>query len=670
MDEPSTHEMRDLSKRSSAASTGASRSPTSGVTLRAFVTGALLSAVVAVGIPYGSMVVQGTRLGLSSSTPAAFFLLFTFLLSVQVLLGLLRPRWAFSRGELITVFVMTMVATAIPTRGVVGMMLPMITGTFYYATPENQWADLLHPFLSDWMVVYDPLAIKDFYEGAAGGGAIPWHIWLMPLMSWLLFYGAFYLVLISAITLLRRQWVENERLVYPIAQVPLAMIQETGGNSLVKPFFKNGAMWCGFLIPFCISTVNALHHYYPFISPIVPQTSVELFRNTVSLNLRINFLMFGFAYFINSNVAFSLWFFYLLNLTEKGIFSVLGIHSPEELGPWTGSGPVGAIMAHQMMGALIVLVFLGLWTARPYLKNLLRHVVRGDQSLDDSGEILSYRAAVGLFVLGLSVMGYWLWKTGIPAWIVPLFLFSALVIFIGLARVVAEAGLPTVTPEMVPAGFVVSGVGVPALGMQGMIATGYTLVWAGDLLVFMTAPLVNALRLSGDIAGRRRALFWSIAAAMLISLVVSTSFTLYLAYREGAINLHPQYFTTFASYPSSFAAQKLSNPTDPSLAGWLWTGVGGLIMTALMVARHHLPWWPFHPIGFAVSMGWVMNNIWFSIFLAWLIKVVVLKYGGPRMYAQSRPFFLGVVLGQFVVGGFWLVVDAFTGMIGNAIPVY
>ena len=83
-DGPSTHEMRDLSKRSSAVSTGASRSPTSGVTLRAFVTGALLSAGVAVGIPYGSMVVQGTRLGLSSSTPAAFFLLFIFLLSVQV----------------------------------------------------------------------------------------------------------------------------------------------------------------------------------------------------------------------------------------------------------------------------------------------------------------------------------------------------------------------------------------------------------------------------------------------------------------------------------------------------------------------------------------------------------------------------------------------------------
>ena len=50
-----------------------------------------------------------------------------------------------------------------------------------------------------------------------------------------------------------------------------------------------------------------------------------------------------------------------------------------------------------------------------------------------------------------------------------------------------------------------------------------------------------------------------------------------------------------------------------------------------------------------------MDNIWFSVFLAWIIKVVVLKYGGPGVYAKPRPFFFGVVLGQFVVGGMWLV---------------
>ena len=102
---------------------------------------------------------------------------------------------------------------------------------------------------------------------------------------------------------------------------------------------------------------------------------------------------------------------------------------------------------------------------------------RQDASVDDSAEILSYRGAVLGSLAGIAIMGVWLWCSGIPAWIAPLFVFSALVILVGLARIVAEAGLPTVVPAMVPPGFVISAVGVPALGVKGVIATGYTLIW-------------------------------------------------------------------------------------------------------------------------------------------------------------------------------------------------
>ncbi len=642
------------------------------VTLRGLAVGAVMCAVIAVGIPYGSMVVQGTRMGLSSCTPAAFFLLFVLLLTVQVLLGTVRRTWALSRAELVTVFIMMAVATAIPTRGVTGMLLPMITGTFYYATPENQWATLIHPLLSDWMVVYNPTAVKEFYEGTASGSGIPLHVWAPPLLRWFSFFAGFWLVLVCAMVILRRPWVEHERLVFPLAQLSLAMIEDRRGDrgEILKPFFKSPVMWCGLAIPLILGSVNALSHYFPFITPINPAASVPLFRDSVVLRLRINWLMFGFAYFINSGIAFSLWFFYLLNTLQEGLFSVVGIHNAEELGQWTGSGPVGAIMGHQMMGALFVLVFFSLWTARGHLKDVVRKALGRAPEVDDSGEILSYRACLCGLVIGLLFMGYWLWRSGIPPHITPLFILSALVILIGLGRVIAEAGMPTVTPEMVPAGFVVSGVGVPALGMQGMVATGYTLAWMGDLLVFMTAPLANAMRLGSEATARRRWLAVAIAIAMAISLILSAWMLLHLAYRDGALNLHRQYFGGFARYPSSFAAQKLANPTGPNWIGWLWTGGGGGVMALLMMARHRFVWWPLHPLGFAVSPGWALNRIWFSLFLAWLIKVVVLKYGGPGLYRSTRPFFLGIVLGQFVVGGLWLVIDGFTGTVGNSIPVY
>ena len=93
-------------------------------------------------------------------------------------------------------------------------------------------------------------------------------------------------------------------------------------------------------------------------------------------------------------------------------------------------------------------------------------------------------------------------------------------------------------------------------------------------------------------------------------------------------------------------------------------------MAALMALRHKLTWWPFHPLGFAVSMGWIMDTIWFSIFLAWLFKVVILKYGGASVYQKSKPFFLGLALGQIVTGGIWLIIDGLTGTVGHRIRVY
>ena len=93
-------------------------------------------------------------------------------------------------------------------------------------------------------------------------------------------------------------------------------------------------------------------------------------------------------------------------------------------------------------------------------------------------------------------------------------------------------------------------------------------------------------------------------------------------------------------------------------------------MAGLMMARHRLLWWPIHPLGFMVSTSWMIGRIWLSIFLAWLLKTAVLNYGGPKLYRKSRPLFLGMILGQIVVGGLWLIVDSFTGMRGNVIPVY
>ena len=63
----------------------------------------------------------------------------------------------------------------------------------------------------------------------------------------------------------------------------------------------------------------------------------------------------------------------------------------------------------------------------------------------------------------------------------------------------------------------------------------------------------------------------------------------------------------------------------------------------------------------------IMDHLWFNMFLAWLFKVLVLKYGGVGLYRKTRPFFIGMILGYFTPGGVYLIVDHFTGMSNNVI---
>ena len=61
----------------------------------------------------------------------------------------------------------------------------------------------------------------------------------------------------------------------------------------------------------------------------------------------------------------------------------------------------------------------------------------------------------------------------------------------------------------------------------------------------------------------------------------------------------------------------------------------------------------------------VWGGMWFSVFVALMVKSVALKYGGPTVYRRFIPFFLGLILGEIVTAGFWLIIDYFTGTQGN-----
>ena len=113
------------------------------------------------------------------------------------------------------------------------------------------------------------------------------------------------------------------------------------------------------------------------------------------------------------------------------------------------------------------------------------------------------------------------------------------------------------------------------------------------------------------------------------------------------------------------------------LQGWFltpegpaWGAMGGMVagflcVMGLIVGRSRFTGWPFHPIGFAVSGGWSMNCLWLPLLIAWFLKTIILRYGQAKLYRAALPFFLGLVLGEFVVGSIWTIIG-----IALRIPTY
>jgi hypothetical protein len=48
-----------------------------------------------------------------------------------------------------------------------------------------------------------------------------------------------------------------------------------------------------------------------------------------------------------------------------------------------------------------------------------------------------------------------------------------------------------------------------------------------------------------------------------------------------------------------------------------------------------------------------MNLFWVSLFVAWLLKASLIRWGGLAMHRQAMPFFMGLVIGDYLMGSFW-----------------
>ena len=90
----------------------------------------------------------------------------------------------------------------------------------------------------------------------------------------------------------------------------------------------------------------------------------------------------------------------------------------------------------------------------------------------------------------------------------------------------------------------------------------------------------------------------------------------------------------------------------------------------MLAMRFRFVQWPLHPLALCVCTYPSMDFLWLTLFLAWLVKALILRYGGIKAYQRLRPGFLGLICGYYVSTTMWTLIDHFTGTIGNMVDLY
>lgn len=624
-------------------------------TLAAGVVGCLAACIV---VPCAELILQ-VQIGICQFAPAAIGL-FLIVVGLNQAARKLIPRFSLAPSQLMVAYCMIVVATLLSSRGLLGKLIPTLAMTPYYATPENDWARIIFPHLPNWFVPFDVTkhesqpVIDQYFQGITKGQPVPWRPWVTPLAAWYLFALCIFTAWACMASLLRRQWVDNEKLTFPLVRLPLELAFE----SSLSRFFGSPLMWIGFAIPAFVFALNGLHQIHPGIPELQLQHPVNKYftakpwSDLSYTTIYLSFAAMGFSYFLPTQLLFSLWFFFLFSRAQDVFVSAIG--KPAQAMPMY---PTRLHMGYQIMGAYVVLQAYLMRSGWPHLKTAFRKAWTGDPTIDDSNELISHRLAVLGLAAATSGAIAWLIAAGMSPWLavlemtVYLFLVGTI-----MARSVAEAGMMMCETSFRPLDVIRLFRTTHSLSPQDLCLLAYPdAAFVRDLRGNLFSPFLDALKIADGVHLRKRHLLGAMALAVLVVMTAGTVVHLYIPYTKRMLTLY-RYGSGNAHMlvADSVAAIQVADSYD--LNRPFNFGLGAVFTLFLSVMRARYWWWPFYPIGFALSGSWSLIVFWFPILLTWVIKTVLLRYVGMGAYAKGQPFFLGMVLGEFFMAVLWTVI--------------
>ena len=579
----------------------------------------------------------------------AVFCLF-LLIVVNLLCRRYIPNLALHQGELLTVYSILMVAVPVSGHDFTHSIMGTLGNAHWFATPENEWATLFRGYVPEWL---EPqVHVLDGYFTGQSSFYTSRHIigWLQPMMWWTLFLMVQSYVMICADIIMRKQWIEREKLTYPLVHLPFEMTRTGETESL----FTNGLFWIGFGSAAGICLLNGFSVLFPVI-PSIPvsydldQHFVErpwtALRSLRGMPVHVNPFAIGLAFAVPLDLLFSCWVFFLVWKFEFVWGSAVGVNVPQY-----------PFVSQQMLGAYLGILVIALWLARKHLRAVIQVLVGSRRGTDDSTEPMRYRTAALGAVLGIAILVGFCYRSGMSVSFVLAFFVIYFLILIAFTRMRAELGPPAHgIPHFGPFQLIVSIVGSRRIPVQTLVASAPH--WT-HTKGFQSQPMpayMESFKLA-DRSGLNTRNLWKVCLlATFVSVIVTFWAFLDLSYKWGG----PGAWRGNLAY--NVIERLLKQPVGADGASLMSTAFGCIFVLGGTVLRLRFLWWPLHPIAYPLAGYQFFAHLWFPFLVSWLIKAPLLKYGGIRAYRKSLPLFLGFILGDFVPGTMWGIMGLLTG---------
>jgi len=590
----------------------------------------------------GSEVWHSTQLTIASLFFNAVFTLLVLVL-INLVIQRITPKHALTQADLLMIYTMIVMLSTISGHPMMGYLLPAIEHPFWFATEENEWEQLFSNYLPTWLVVHDKDALQGYFQGNSTlYTAKHLKAWLTPVLSWSAFVIVLWMVLMFMSVLLRKQWMENEKLSYPIVQLPVAMTSDP------KRFFKNKFMWIGFGIAASIEIWNGFAFIYPTLPMLqVKNYAVGQFNSRPwdamgTINTSFYPFVIGIMFFTPLDLSFSCWFFYVLQKFQWVFSSIFGLRS---IYPY-----------EQSLGAWVALGLIPLWIGRRFFLQIFRKIIGIKSIIDDSSEPVKYRTAALGIVAGLLFLGFFCYQMGMSWWVILIYPLIYFPMVLGITRSRAEIGPPVHTLIYIDPGRVLVTIfGTRKLGTSTLAS--FTLLYPFNRC-YRVNPMpseLEAFRIAERSRIDNRKLMISMIIAIVVGVLVTFWVYLHVLYQMGAESKARGWIVymgweTYNRLGSWLTDQRMPNYTEALVM------IGGFLFTfLLMVLRIKFIWWPFHPAGYVLASAEGLGYFWFAVFVSWLIKFIILRFGGAKSFRKSAPIFLGLILGDYTLGCLWSI---------------